>query len=62
MSKNLVPEAKEGLARFKMETANELGVQFTEYNGNLTSASEIGRAQTMFRHGVADISTKYLRR
>ena len=37
MSKNLVPEAKEGLARFKMETAAELGVQFTEYNGNLTS-------------------------
>ena len=37
MAKNLVPEAKEGLARFKMETANELGVHFTEYNGNLTS-------------------------
>jgi len=37
MSKNLVPEAKEGLARFKMETAAELGVQFTEYNGNLTA-------------------------
>ncbi|WBW99071.1 alpha/beta-type small acid-soluble spore protein [Oceanirhabdus sp. W0125-5] len=41
MSKNLVPEAKAGLARFKMETARELGVHFTEYNGNLT-AKECG--------------------
>ncbi|WBW95492.1 alpha/beta-type small acid-soluble spore protein [Oceanirhabdus sp. W0125-5] len=37
MSKNLVPEAKEGLAIFKMETAAELGVSFGDYNGNLTS-------------------------
>jgi len=37
VSKNLVPEAKQGLSRFKMETAAELGVQFTEYNGNLTA-------------------------
>ena len=37
MAKNLVPEAKEGLAKFKMETARELGVQFGDYNGNLTS-------------------------
>jgi small acid-soluble spore protein alpha/beta type len=34
----VVPEAKEGLNRFKMETARELGVNLTEgYNGNLTS-------------------------
>ncbi|WP_097025922.1 alpha/beta-type small acid-soluble spore protein [Clostridium peptidivorans] len=32
-----VPEAKEALNRFKMETARELGVQFSDYNGNLTS-------------------------
>lgn len=37
MSKTLVPEAKQGLYNFKMETAKELGVNFTEYNGNLTS-------------------------
>jgi len=37
VSKNLVPEAKEGLSRFKMETAAELGVNFGDYNGNLTS-------------------------
>ncbi|MFD3156591.1 alpha/beta-type small acid-soluble spore protein [Haloimpatiens sp. FM7330] len=33
----LVPEAKEGLNKFKMEVANELGVHFTDYNGNLSS-------------------------
>ena len=38
MAKNLVPEAKQGLYNFKMETAKELNVPFTEYNGNLTSA------------------------
>ncbi|KAJ49834.1 hypothetical protein BD780_001949 [Clostridium tetanomorphum] len=34
----LVPEAKEGLNRFKMESAKEVGVNLTNgYNGNLTS-------------------------
>ena len=37
MAKTLVPEAKQGLAKFKMEVANEMGVQFSDYNGNLTS-------------------------
>ena len=37
MAKTLVPEAKQGLAKFKMEVANEMGVQFSNYNGNLTS-------------------------
>lgn len=37
MSKSLVPEAKNGLANFKTEVANELGVPFSDYNGNLTS-------------------------
>ena len=36
-SKTLVPEAKNGLAKFKNEVANEMGVQFSEYNGNLSS-------------------------
>lgn len=35
--KNLIPEAKNGLNKFKNEVASELGVPFTEYNGNLTS-------------------------
>ncbi|MBU5483097.1 alpha/beta-type small acid-soluble spore protein [Clostridium sp. MSJ-11] len=34
----LVPEAREGLDRFKMEAAREVGVNLTEgYNGDLTS-------------------------
>ncbi|MEG1313559.1 MAG: alpha/beta-type small acid-soluble spore protein, partial [Bacilli bacterium] len=34
----LVPEAKEGLNRFKMEAAREVGVNLKEgYNGDLTS-------------------------
>lgn len=36
-NKTLIPEAKNGLAKFKNEVANELGVPFTEYNGNLSS-------------------------
>ena len=48
MSKNkksLVPEAREALDRFKMEAANEVGVNLKEgYNGDLTSkqAGSIG--------------------
>ena len=37
MAQKLVPEAKNGLSRFKTEVANEMGVPFTEYNGNLSS-------------------------
>jgi small acid-soluble spore protein D (minor alpha/beta-type SASP) len=37
MSKTLVPEAKQGLSAFKNEVASEMGVPFTDYNGNLTS-------------------------
>ena len=40
MSKNniVVPEAKEALERFKMEAANEVGVNLKQgYNGDLTS-------------------------
>ena len=37
-SKSLVPEAREGLNRFKMEAANEVGVNLKNgYNGDLTS-------------------------
>lgn len=33
----LVPEAKQGLSAFKNEVASELGVPFTDYNGNLSA-------------------------
>ena len=44
-NKNMVPEAKEALNRFKMEAANEVGVNLKQvYNGDLTSkqAGSIG--------------------
>lgn len=43
--KNMVPEAREGLNRFKQEAANEVGVNLKKgYNGSLTSreAGSIG--------------------
>jgi len=36
-SSSLVPEARHGLATFKNEVAQELGVPFKEYNGDLSS-------------------------
>ncbi|ELC8442056.1 alpha/beta-type small acid-soluble spore protein [Clostridium perfringens] len=37
MSTSLVPEAKNGLSKFKTEVARELGVPFSDYNGDLSS-------------------------
>ncbi len=37
-NRTLVPEAKEGLNKFKMEAAQEVGVNLSQgYNGDLTS-------------------------
>lgn len=33
----IVPEAKQGLSNFKNEVAKELGVPFSDYNGDLSS-------------------------
>ncbi len=44
-NKTLVPEAREALDRFKMESASEVGVNLKQgYNGDLTSkqAGSIG--------------------
>lgn len=44
-NKLVVPEAREALNKFKMECANEVGVNYTQgYNGNMTSrdAGSIG--------------------
>ena len=37
MAQSLVPEAKNGLSKFKTEVANEMGVPFSDYNGDLSS-------------------------
>ena len=45
MAKNVVPEAKDALNRFKMEAANEVGVNLKQgYNGDITArhAGSIG--------------------
>ncbi len=45
MAKSVVPEAREGLNRFKMEAAGEVGVNLKQgYNGDLTArqAGSIG--------------------
>ncbi len=45
MAKSVVPEAREALNRFKMEAANEVGINLKQgYNGDLTSkqAGSIG--------------------
>ena len=37
-SRSLIPQAREALNKFKMETANEVGVTLKQgYNGDLTS-------------------------
>ena len=44
-NKSLVPEAKEALNKFKMEAANEVGVNLKQgYNGDITArqAGSIG--------------------
>ena len=44
-NKTLIPEAKEALNKFKMEAANEVGVNLSQgYNGDLTArqAGSIG--------------------
>lgn len=35
--KALVPESKNGLAKFKNEVAQEMGVPFKDYNGDLSA-------------------------
>ena len=37
MNRKLVPEEKDGLNKFKNEVANEMGVPFKDYNGELSS-------------------------
>ena len=50
-NKTLVPEAKEALERFKMEAANEVGVNLKQgYNGDLTSK----QAGSVGGHGKED--------
>lgn len=44
-NKNVVPEAKEALNRFKMEAAAEVGVQLHIKNSNSACLSQISQAE-----------------
>lgn len=53
-NRTLIPQAKSGLDKFKMETAREIGVTFTDYNGNLTSRECGSVGGEMVKKMVAD--------
>ena len=62
-NKTLIPEAKEALNKFKMEAANEVGVNLKQgYNGDLTSrqAGSVGgqMVKKMIEKYENDIKTK----
>ena len=57
-NKNAVPEAREALNRFKMEAANEVGVNLKQgYNGDLTSkqAGSVGGQMVKITSVLYDI-------
>lgn len=57
-SRKLIPEAREGLSKFKEEVAQELGVPFTDYNGNLTSRQCGSVGGEMVKRMVAEYESK----
>ena len=63
-NKTLVPEAKEALERFKMEAANEVGVNLKQgYNGDITAkqAGSVGgqMVKKMIESYENSLKTKY---
>ena len=58
-NKVLVPEAKEGLKKFKMEAAKEVGTPLSEgYNGELTSRQNGSVGGQMTKKMVQDYESK----
>lgn len=55
-NKNVVPEAKEALNRFKMEAANEKGVQLHQTSSKSPYLSQISEAKN--RHCRSSITSK----
>ena len=53
MTGPVVPEAKEALNKFKMEAANEVGVNLKDgYNGHLTSKEVLREGHEVTRSGI----------
>ena len=62
-NKNLVPEAREGLNRFKMEAANEFGVALKQgYNGDLTSKQAGSVGGQMVKKIFPQRTTSFIRK
>ena len=58
-NKIVVPEAKEALERFKMESANEVGVNLKQgYNGDLTSKQAGSIGGQMVKKMIEDYENK----
>jgi len=58
-NKILVPQAKEGLKKFKMEAAREVGTPLSEgYNGELTSRQNGSVGGQMVKKIVEDYENK----
>ena len=58
-NKILVPQAKEGLKKFKMEAAKEVGTPLSEgYNGELTSRQNGSVGGQMVKKIVEDYENK----
>jgi small acid-soluble spore protein D (minor alpha/beta-type SASP) len=60
-NKSVVPEARTGLNGFKNEVAGQLGVQFTDYNGNLTAKQCGSVGGEMVKRMIADYESRNLK-
>ncbi len=61
-NKSVVPEAREGLNRFKMEAASEVGVSLKQgYNGDLTSKQAGSIGGQMVKKIFPERITKFVR-
>lgn len=55
-----VPGAKQGLNQFKTEVANNLGVHFSDYNGDLTAKQCGSVGGEMVKRMITDYESKNL--
>ncbi len=62
-SKNVVPEARKALDRFKMEAASEVGVNLKQgYNGHLTSREAGSVGGQMVKQMIPVQPLKFIRK
>ena len=62
MAKHVVPEAKDALNRFKMEAANEVGVNLKSgYNGDITAREAGSVGGMMVKKMIPILTQEYVR-